>query len=142
MARGPGKRVVMNRAAVDALGLGWADGTQEVAEKILERARPRVADRPPIGQGLVKSGSAVTYVDGKKVASVGPTGAPRGAVPKQGVVTIVGYAFPGRFQEVGTVHQAARPVLTPAMVAEIQGGIAAIPRRILKRLANVRRNAT
>lgn len=140
MPRGPGKRVVMNRAAIDAIRLGYADGMQEVGEAILARAEPHVPDEPPIGKGLVQTGAAVTYVDGQKVAGRGTM--PRSGRTNQGIMTAVGYGFPGRFNEVGTVHQPARPFLTPAIAAEVRGGMGAIPRRILRRLANVRRHAT
>jgi hypothetical protein len=136
MARRPGARVVMNREAVDALRLGWADGTQEEAEAIVATAAQRIPDVPPIGRGLKFSGAAVTYVDGKKVAGKGT--APRGAAPASGVVTILGFGFPGRFREVGTVRQPPRPTLTPAMTGRVQGGMRAIPLRLVKRLAKVR----
>ncbi len=88
----------------------------------------------------MQSGAAATYIDGRKVAGTGS--APRGQARKLGVTTIVGYGFPGRFNEVGTVNQPARPFFTPAMAAEVQGGMGAIPLRIIRRLANVRRHAT
>jgi hypothetical protein len=128
----------MNREAVDALRLGWADGVQEEAEAIVATAAQRIPDVDIIGKGLKFSGAAVTYVDGKKVAGKGT--APRGmaSAAATSVVTVLGFGFPGRFREVGTVRQPPRPTLTPAMAARVQGGMRAIPLRIIKRLARVR----
>lgn len=141
MARAPGKKVVMNRAALDAIKLGAADGGQAAGELVLQLADGQVPDREPYGRGLVKTGKVATYVDGKKVAGTGS--APRGAGVPVGTVTFVGYGFPGRFQELGTVHHAAQPFLTPAM-AEGTGG--EVDDRyadgIRARLAAVRRHAT
>lgn len=137
MARRPPARVVMNREALTAIQLGYADGMQDEAEAILARAAPTLPDAPPYGKGVVRSGRAVTYVNGQKV-STAPGTAPLRGINRQGVVTVVGYGFPMRFFELGTINQPARPRLTPAMVAEVQGGMGAIPKRIIKRLAGVR----
>lgn len=118
-AVGPGKRVLLNREAVEAIRLGYADGLQAVGEAILERTRPVVPDAPSYGVGLVDTGQAVTYVDRKKVAGQGS--APRGSVPKE-LGTVVGYGFPGRFNEVGTVKQPPRPFLTPGFAATAAEG--------------------
>lgn len=137
MARKPTARVVMNREAVDAIRLGFADGMQEEGEAIIAAAAPRISDAEPTGRGLKFSGKATTYVDGKRIAGTGTP--PRGQVPRAGTVTIVGFGWPGYWYETGTIKQAPRPVLTPAMVARVSGGMAAVPRRIVRRLAGVRR---
>lgn len=136
MPRRPSARVVMNRQAVDAIWLGYADGMQQVGLNVLERTRPRVPDRPPIGKGLVKSGRATTYVNGQKVA--GTSNAPRASHPPGGIITVIGYGFPGRFNEVGTIHQPARPFLTPGMAAEVPSAGPAAAVAIERRLRKVR----
>lgn len=136
VARGRNHRVVLNRAAVAAMELGAADGLQAEGEGIIEEARPRVWDRPPFGHGIVESGKAVTYVDGKKVAGQGT--APRGAAWRGRVVTIVGYDFPARFQELGRTGQQAEPVLTPTMASRGPKAGQGIVGKIKARLAGVR----
>jgi hypothetical protein len=139
--RGPSKGIVMNRAAVDAIVLGYADGLHEVGVRILARAKPNVPDRPPFGRGLVESGSVVTMVRRKRVATTGPTSRlPRdGLPPGDGVATIVGYAFPGRFVFLGTQHSAPQDPLTPAMGAELGGHAQVVAQKIKEHLAKVRR---
>jgi HK97 gp10 family phage protein len=135
-AKGPGKRVRMNREALGVILREYADGMQAVGEQIIVAANPRVPDAPPLGAGLVKTGAAVTYVEGKKVAGSGT--APRGSVPRTGVTTVVGYGFPGRFQEVGTQHQPARPFFTPAMASVIPDAPKTVASRIGKALRSLR----
>ena len=125
----------MNRQAVDAIWLGYADGMQQVGLNVLERTQPRVPDQPPIGKGLVRSGRAVTYVSGKKVAGTGT--APREARTGVGIVTVVGYGFPGFFNEVGTVHQPPRPFFTPGMVEEVPSAAPVCAAGIERRLEAV-----
>lgn len=118
MARGPSTRVVLNRKAVRAVQVAIADGLFEVARTIIEVADP--PDATPFGAGLVTQGGALAYVGDKKVGGWSQ----RGTQPKkpraykvrgQGAITaIAGFGFPGRFQEMGTVHHAAQPFLTPA----------------------------
>ena len=128
----------MNRAAFDAIRLGMADGGQAVGERIVASANP--PDAEPFGRGLVKAGRAVTYLDGRKVAGTGT--APRGAIPGGGQATVVGFGFPGRFQELGTVHHAAQPFLTPAIQGEAPNIDDRYAQGIRARLALVRTNAT
>lgn len=112
-------RVVVNRKAVATLDLIHADGLLAVAKAVVEEANP--PDATPYGQGLVNAGGAIAYVGSKKVGGFGQDGRqppkPRGLAVKGSteVVAIAGYGFPGRFQEMGTVHQPARPFLTPAV---------------------------
>ncbi len=114
-------RVVLNRAAFDNIELGFADGLFELAKAAVAAARP--PDAPPIGEGLVQAGGAIAYIRGKKVADTTILGEaikpPRAAkVSKQGILAIGGFGFPARFNELGTVHQRARPFLTPALMGE------------------------
>ncbi len=106
------KSVVINRAALTALGEGIADGLLAVGQRTLDLADPNVPDALPYGVGLVKTGAHVVYIRGKKVGG----NATLRRVDKSGIVLYVGYGFPGRFQEEGTVNQPARPFLTPAIL--------------------------
>lgn len=130
------KSVVLNRSVLDALLLGYADGFQEVGDRIIDRAEQQAPDQPPLGKGLVGSGRAVTFWRGKRVGGVGSP--PRGSVLRQGLTTIVGFGFPGRFNEEGTQHQPARPFLTPAIVAEVPGAAAVIAPAAQRRVDAVR----
>lgn len=119
-------RVVMNRAALDELGLGMADGLHAVGEKVLADAVsvmvPGHLDAPPYGEGLIASGHVLTYAGGKKVAGdEGGTGKPRGMkTPVDQAVMGVWFSSPlAHFAELGTIKEPARPFLTPAFMANI-----------------------
>jgi hypothetical protein len=133
-----GKKVVLYRETVDALVLGYADGQQEVGERIIERVDPGVPDREPYGRGLVQSGAAVTYLKGQKVAGRGT--APRGAQLKRAtVMTVVGYGFPGRFLEEGTIYISPGQLgLTQGAMAEVNGAGAVVAPAFARGLAMVR----
>jgi len=109
---------LLNRKVIDQMLVAVADGASELARTVVEVAEP--PDATPIGAGLVTSGGYLTYVNGGKVDGWGQDGKqpkpPRAAKVRQGVgvVSVVGFGFPGRFQEFGTVHHAAQPFLTPA----------------------------
>jgi hypothetical protein len=118
MARG--SRLLVNRAAMSRLELGIADGLAEVGRTILEVADP--PDAAPFGTGLVTSGGFLVYAGAKKVDGFHQGGGqpkkPRAARVKgaDGVVTLfVGWGFPGRFQELGTVNHGPQPFATPAL---------------------------
>lgn len=104
------KSVIVNRAALTALGEGIADGLLAVGQRTLDVAD--VPDAPPYGVGLVKTGAYVVYIKGKKVGG----NATLRRVDKSGIVLYAGFGFPGRFQEEGTVNQPASPFLTPAFM--------------------------
>lgn len=141
---GPRKAVVVNRAAADALALGYADGLHAVGLRILERAKPNVPDREPIGRGLVTSGSVVTFVNRKRVAEAGPLTRMRiDGLPSRGAVaTVVGYGFPGLLVELGTAHSAPEPFVTPAFGGELGDAASVVAGKIKEHLARVRGNAT
>lgn len=121
-------RVVLNRKALDEVTLAIADGLFAVAERVLEVVH--VPDAPPRGQGLIQGGGAIAYVGSKKVAgtTIGgrqikkPRGL-RGAADEP--YAIVGFGFPGRFVELGTIDTHAEPFLTPA-VMQVAGGDAEV----------------
>ncbi len=115
-------KVVLNRAALDAITRATADGLFELAKAVVTGAD--VPDRPPWGIGLVRGGGVIAYVD-KKLVSTFSTGSdatvkkPRAAKLGPGVVVIGGYGFPARFIESGTIHQPPRPFLTPELMATL-----------------------
>lgn len=118
MARKMNARTVLNRQALNEVGLAVADGAEEVVRSIVETANP--PDATPYGEGLVTAGGWLVYHGSKKVGG----GSLRGKQPKKPralrvrgtteITAIAGFSFPGRFQEIGTVHHAAQPFLWPA----------------------------
>lgn len=128
----------MNRAALAALTLGYADGLHEVGLAVHEAAS--VPDAPPYGRGLIARWGVATVVNRRRVASAGPvTNIPRdGILPPASIGTVVGWGFPGRFLELGTVDTAAQPFLTPAMGSVTGGAGAVVAAKIEQHLAKVR----
>jgi len=108
----PSARVVLNHKRLSLVHRTLADGLAAVAAEIVRIADP--PDATPFGEGLVTTGDTYVAVDGKKVAG-GASKPRRLKVPKPGIVAVAGFGFPGRFQELGTIHQPARPFLTPAV---------------------------
>lgn len=128
-------RVVINRSKLEELTLFLADGLLDVADQILAATHP--PDATPFGEGLVTSGGTYAAVNGKKIG--GTAAKPRGLrVQKPGVTVAVGFGFPGRFQEVGTIHQPARPFFTPAVNEVLPDAPITLSRSMAKRLAAVR----
>lgn len=118
MARKASARVVLNRKALTEFGVIIAEGVEEVARTIVEVADP--PDATPWGEGLVTRGGWLVYLGPKKIGGGGQDGRqpkkPR-AFRVQGsdvIQAIAGWGFPGRFQEMGTVHHAAQPFAMPA----------------------------
>lgn len=120
--RGPSAKVILNRSAVHNVMLAIADGLEEVGRTIIETAAENAPDSPydpyPAGEGLPKQGGVLTYVNGQKVGGWSTLGTqprkPRAANVKRGITAVVGFGFPGRFAEFGTVRTAAHPFLGPA----------------------------
>lgn len=137
---GPRKAVVVNRGVFDQIVLGYADGLHAVGLRILERAKPTVPDRPPIGRGLVQSGSVVTFANRKRVAEAGPLTRmrPDGLPPRGAVATVVGYGFPGLLVELGTSHSAPEPFVTPAFGAELGDAAEVVAGKIRQHLSKGR----
>jgi hypothetical protein len=113
-------RIELNRAKMNELAGAFADGVFEVGKAIVENADP--PDATPFGQGLVTSGGVLAYHGSKMVGAWSLSGKkpkkPRKvkvSAEQGNVYAIVGFSFPGRFQEVGTVHHGAQPFLTPAV---------------------------
>jgi hypothetical protein len=121
-------RVEINRAKLDEVMGGLADGVFDIARAIGTVAENRAPDATPHGEGLVDRIGAIVWVDSKKVAEWSSSGR-RPDKPKSmrlksagaRVVGVVGAGFPGMFQELGTVHHSAQPFLTPSAM-EVVGG--------------------
>lgn len=135
--RGVSAKVRLRKGALDDVTYIVADGLQEAGRVIVERASANAPDSPydpyPTGEGLPKQGGVLTYVGGQKVdgwSVRGPQPAkPRAARPlvkAHSVSTLVGFGFPARFAEGGTVKQPARPFLAPARDSVGVGGVANI----------------
>ena len=111
----PTARTVLNRERLHEVDFALAKGLERLAEDVLERTDP--PDAPVYGVGLIENGAYISYVDGKRV------GGTTGKKPKsfkvrgQGVSIAVGFPFPARFNEIGTVKQPARPFFAPAVIA-------------------------
>ena len=110
----------INRDKLDEINRGLADGVFDIARAIGTVAENNAPDAQPYGQGLVGRIGAIAWVLGKKVNEWSSSGArpdkPRAIRVRSAgeIVGVVGAGFPGMFQELGTVHHAAQPFLTPA----------------------------
>lgn len=121
MAKPRRSRVVINRAALDEVMGGLSDGVFDIV-----RAIGAVAESRAPGPGTSEYGhlqdriGAAVWVAGRKVhewsSAGGSVDKPREVrVRSEGeYVGVVGAGFPGMFQELGTVHHAAQPFMTPA----------------------------
>lgn len=113
MARKVNARTVVNRQALTAIRAGEVNGMEALGQAIVARVHPpddpATKARIPVDYGV--------WADGRKVA--GGASKPHGTAIKQGVTLVVGVGFPGRFNEIGTSHQPARPFFTPEVLAEL-----------------------
>lgn len=130
-------RVEVNRAALGEVYVAAGDGLLALADAMLANARP--PDAPPYGKGLVKAGGTAVWVNGKKTGGTGSK--PRGLrLDKPGATAIVGFGFPGRFVELGTIDTPAEPFLTPAVMQEAPNAEVHIGPAVRRRLAASRMN--
>ena len=127
-------RLVLNRAALDAITLGTADGLLALADAVI--AATKVPDAPVLGAGLIAEGGTVAYVLGKKVGGTAKKPSAM-KVRKMGVAVAGGFPFPARFAEIGTVNQPARPFLTPALMSTVGDAGPYIAAAVARRLATV-----
>lgn len=134
LSSGPSARVVLNRSALNAITLIVADGFQEAGRVIVERASADAPDSPydpyPTGEGLPKQGGVLSYAGNRKVGGWhirgGQPPKPRAArtiTKAHSVTAVVGFGFPARFAEQGTIHTPAQPFLAPARDAVGRAGI-------------------
>jgi hypothetical protein len=142
-------KIQYNKAAVDALYAGVADGVIELlgtirddavthaprdAEKAAKRGVPMMADTARVA----------VYVAGKLVSGTGERTAagnkPKGAkTPADQVVGFVMFDSPiAHFAELGTVKEVARPFLLPAFNRGIPGAEKVLIPAMGKRLGAVR----
>jgi len=125
-------RVILNRATFQEITLAMADGLLALADQVIATARP--PDDPPYGVGLVQTGGTVAYAFGKKVG--GSAKKPRAIkVKSMGVVVAGGFGWPGHYAEFGTIHEPARPFLTPALMATVPEAGAFVGAAVRQRLA-------
>lgn len=150
-------RVVMNRAALDELGLALADGLLALGEEILADAAANAPRDPEIAAKrgvpmMADTGHLVVYAGGKKVGGdEGGTGKPRGMkTPPDQAVLGVWFSSPlAHFAELGTIKESPRPFLGPALAAHlgntgpyVQKAMAARARRQTARKARMAAKAT
>lgn len=141
MARAYKSRVEINRKAFEAIELAQTDALFEVAQEVL--AVVRVPDAPPYSQGLTEGGGAIGYFGKKKVAATQIGGRdvkkPRSLRIRDGESAVaVGFGFPARFVELGTVDTPAQPFLTPAVAQVAPNAEVIVSKAIGKRLAGMR----
>ena len=102
-----------------------ADGAFELAKNII--ASVKAPDAPPIGKGLVEHGGVMAFVGTKRVArwSTGPvlpfTRPKASKLNADGITIIGGFGKPMKLNEMGSTHQPARPVVTPALMTGVPG---------------------
>lgn len=110
-------RVELNRAALNAIDLGLADGVARICDATVNNAR--VPDAAPFGKGLITRGGFIVFLDGRQIAGTASRPS-REWASAHGVVAFAGWGFPGRFQELGTINQPARPFVTPSYEREVE----------------------
>jgi hypothetical protein len=121
--------MVLNQSALDKVTLAVADGVFEVGRTIIELAAERAPDYPEptaefpfgAGEGLPRQGGVLVYVGNKKTHGWSLRGdqpkkprSIRDVVKRNSVVAAIGFGFPARFNELGTIRQRARPFLAPS----------------------------
>lgn len=130
MARKPSVRVIVNRRALGALSAGMADGLEHLGQLWVQTVEP--PDAAPYGEGLITTPDFGVWVNRKKVA--GGATKPRSVKTRKGrIMLAAGEGFPGRFQELGTVHHPPQPHVTPAMLRVLPGAEGVIHDAALKR---------
>lgn len=143
MAKKP--RVVLNREALAQLDRDFATGLENLAADALSQVDP--PDAAPYGQGLIDRFGWISYVDGKKVgADPATVQKPRKmTVRGKGIAVGLGFGFPGRFQETGTVNQPPRPFFAPVVFGVVGDGsavLSALQAALAKSLASKARRTT
>lgn len=124
------------RLNLDPVYVAISDGLFACGLKIAAEASKRAPDDPMVyvagtgrepqpraGYGLPTNWGVMGWANGKVVRAIGADGSPAVSKPRgmrtspTGADAMVGFGFPGRHNETGTVHNAARPFLAPAIVA-------------------------
>jgi hypothetical protein len=141
--RGVSAKVRLRKEALDEVTRLVADGLFEAGKVIVERASANAPDSPydpfPSGQGLPRQGGVLAYVANGKVDGWSILGTQpakprslRSTSKAHSVVVAVGFGYPGRFAEGGTVRQAAQPFLAPARDAVGVAGVANIVGEVVR----------
>jgi len=132
MARRISSKTVLNRKCLTAIRAGMVDGMEDMGGTIVSQTDP--PDDPLTSEKI--DGDWGIWVDGRKVA--GTATKPRGLRNKSGITLAVGFEFPARFNELGTVHQPARPFFTPRVFEVMPGAARYISPRVKAKLRGVR----
>jgi len=118
-------RIQLHRDSLTELQLGMADGLANLGLNIVLRASAQ-APRDPESAArrgvpmLANTGGFQVWALGKRAAGVWEKRPRAARVPKDQVVLLVGFGSPiAHLVELGTVKMAARPFLTPALLALI-----------------------
>jgi hypothetical protein len=122
-------RMVLNQERLGDVVFIVADGFFEAGRVIVERASAHAPDYPyptkrfpfGLGEGLPRQGGVLVYAGNKKTHGFSLRGdqpkKPRSvkeSTAKHSVATVVGFGFPARFNELGTIRMPAHPFLGPA----------------------------
>ena len=123
-------KIVYNKAGLDALYLGMADGLADLGERIIaqaaERAPRDAAEARRANRPMLKdTGTVTVWAMGKLVVGSGDRKAsaqkPRGLkIPKDQAVMICGFgSYVAHFNELGTIKMRATPFLVPAVLSNV-----------------------
>jgi len=115
--RGKAAKVVIYPEAWQAVRLGMALGLYALAAVIWDDASARAPKSSEQHRHMAQTGGAGAYLDGRKVAGVGPgtSSAVAGARP----TAFVSFEFPAHLVELGTINMGAQPFLTPAAFSNL-----------------------
>lgn len=123
------KAVRINYAALEEVGQRTADAMAALGQKTVEGASSKLTEGHGVETGQMKrSGGFVVYVNKKKVAG----NATMRKVDKSDLAMYVGFGFPARFYEMGTIKQPSRPFLSPTFYREAPGLPGDVKRRMAK----------
>lgn len=122
--RGLSTKVKLRRERLSEATRIVADGLFECGRVTIDYASASAPDSPfdpyPTGEGLPKQGGVLVYVGNDKVNGFSTRGGqpnkPRAArilTRNHSVTCLIGFGFPGRFAESGTVDTPAQPFLAP-----------------------------
>lgn len=116
-------RTVINFGKLDEMQQALATGVGAGLRDMMETASARVSDVPELGVGIKYAGGYIVYANGKAVVEGSVTGVkvqpPSGQRVSKGtgLYGFIGFGRPARFLETGTVNMAARPFLSPVVMA-------------------------
>lgn len=141
------RRIQWNRAALDELEGGMADGLLNMGLRIALDAAAHAPKDPEAAAArgvpmLKDTGFVQVWAKGKRVGGVWQKRPKGGAVPPDQVVLFVGFNSPiAHLLELGTVKMNARPFLLPAFNRAISGLESVVVPAMGKRMAGARASA-